>query len=196
MARHNPDDSYVIQLQKTIADQRRRIDKFEKLFKKVKPSHAHIKSIQEQRKNKKETPPINIKSLFKEYSHNFVNKTTFHNIPGVDLNYTNNNEDTFEPKVKQLIYNEILQQVNLHIHVKVMISATAVFMSVDGRKHEISQRLKTFEVTYMKNLNLNNKFDFLQQMLLEVEDGDTGLKFQHVKEYRVNIVKIVKFVVQ
>ena len=78
-----PRDSYVFQLQKTIADQRRRIDKFEKLFKKVKPSQAHIKYIQDQRKKKQPTP-INIKSLFKEYSCNFVNKTTFRNIPGAD----------------------------------------------------------------------------------------------------------------
>ena len=56
MAHHIPSDSYVLQLQKTIADQRKRLDKFEKLFKRVKPSHAHIKSIQEQLKNKKRNP--------------------------------------------------------------------------------------------------------------------------------------------
>ena len=56
MARHISNDSYVLQLQKIITDQRQRIDKFEKLFKKVKPSPGHINSIQDQRKNKKETP--------------------------------------------------------------------------------------------------------------------------------------------
>ena len=212
-----PRDSYVIQLEKTIAEQRKRLDKFEKLFKKAKPSQAqikaiqeqrrnkreqppinikslfksqaHIKAIQEQRRNRKEQPPINIKSLFKEYSSNFINKTTFHNIPGVDLTYTYNNENNFEQKVKQSVYNEIQQQVNTHRHVKVMISVTAVFMDLDGNIKEISQRLKTFEVTYMKSLNLDDKFEYIKQMLLEVEQGDSDLRFQYVKEYKVNIVK-------
>ena len=70
-----------------------------------------------------------------------------------------------------------------------MISATAVFMDLDGNMREISQRLKTFEVTYMKSLNLNEKFEYLKQMLLEVEQGESGLIFQYIKEYQVNIVK-------
>ncbi len=45
MARHNSNDSYVLQLQKTIADQRKRLVKYEKIFKKAKPSQAHIKAI-------------------------------------------------------------------------------------------------------------------------------------------------------
>ena len=80
-------------------------------------------------KIKKEIPPISIKLLFKEYSHNFINKTTYHNIPGADLIYTYNNGDNFEQKVKQYfynVYNEIQQQVSIHRHVHSIHAITLV----------------------------------------------------------------------
>jgi len=190
-----PGDLYINQLQKTIAEQRKRLIMFEKLFKTIKPSPDIIKIIQEQRKNKKQEyengikKGINVSFLNREYSRGFKNKTIYTTIPGINVKYKNNDEDEFIQKVIQSVTKEITDQLKIHKHIKVMISATAIFINLSAIVYEIYYRLKTFEVSYMNRINLNEKFNYIKEMLLEKEQGESGLLFHYIKEFQFDVVK-------
>ena len=161
-------------------------------FKKSLPESQKIREERRIRREQNNQQTIKIPTWFeREYVNHFFEIKKFHNIPGISIKYTNTfeNDKKFFTKLNTNLQIKITKQLEKFNNIKVMISCIALFQTSSGDVREVYHRLKTFNVSKRTKVSLSQHFDYMKEMLLELEEGESGLIYQYIKEINVEIVK-------
>ena len=139
----------------------------------------------------KKEPIIKIRELFRESSYNFKDKISYATIPGAEITYTNlkKEHDEFIMKVDTDMKREVAHYLETLRSFKMIIIIEGKFLTTSGNITTLFTRSKPIETSRHTRITLMTRMRNILELLLEKEEGESGLVFQYIESYKFIIVR-------